>query len=169
MAFFMRRRHQEKENGTEPRESATGSIFSFLLELLRAIMAFFSSRNDRLNELDALIKEKEEALRLAIQEGRITDSSILKKELDALRAQRGLSAAAAAGHMAVVLFLAVACSGCFTRRPSTVVIGERINIVKPGDEIVVRDHIPPAKTWYLVDDVGLSSWLGISALTKEDE
>jgi hypothetical protein len=42
-----------------------------------------------------------------------------------------------------------------------VVVGERINIVEPGQVITVPELKPPAKCWYLVDNVGLEGWLGI--------
>lgn len=169
MAFFKRR---QKEEGSAARssESATASVFSFLLELLRAIMGFFRNRNDRKDELEEQIRLKEQALSEAIQQGRITDAGILRQELERLKAQRGLSASAAAGHM-VVLAACLLCTGCFsTKKPANVVVvGERINIVKPGDDLTVPQLIPPAKTWYLVDDVGLNSWLGISVLGGPSE
>lgn len=67
----------------------------------------------------------------------------------------------------LIALLAALCAGCRLLRPSKqvyetpLVVGERINIVKPGDIIEVPELICPAKTWYLVDDVGLSIWLGI--------
>ena len=96
MAFFKRR---QKEDGSVARssESATASVFSFLLELLRAIMGFFRNRNDRKDELEEQIRLKEQALSEAIQQGRITDAGILRQELERLKAQRGLSASVAAG------------------------------------------------------------------------
>lgn len=54
--------------------------------------------------------------------------------------------------------------GCVHKQPQycqTVVLGERVRIVEAGDIIEIPDNMPPAKTWYLVDDVGLSIWLGI--------
>ena len=70
----------------------------------------------------------------------------------------------------VFLFLAICtCCGCtlFKHKDKDppysepVVIGERVHILKPGDIIEIEEPKPPAKTWYLVDDVGLSFWLGI--------
>lgn len=69
-----------------------------------------------------------------------------------------------------LLFLAVcACCGCTVFRhkdkdppySEPVVFGERVMILKAGDIIEIEEPKPPAKTWYLVDDVGLSFWLGI--------
>lgn len=66
------------------------------------------------------------------------------------------------------LFAVVAlCSGCrmFSGHEhefkGPLVIGERINTVNAGETIKVPELVPPAKTWYLVDDVGLGIWLGI--------
>jgi hypothetical protein len=58
----------------------------------------------------------------------------------------------------------IALSGCKTYQPDYKTpedIGERVKIVKPGDTILIPDLTQPAKTWYLVDDIGLSTWLGI--------
>lgn len=55
-------------------------------------------------------------------------------------------------------------SGCKTYQPDYKTpedIGERVKIVKPGDTVLIPDLTQPAKTWYLVDDIGLSTWLGI--------
>lgn len=58
----------------------------------------------------------------------------------------------------------IALSGCKTYQPDYKTpedIGERVKIVKPGDTVLIPDLTQPAKTWYLVDDIGLSTWLGI--------
>ena len=63
------------------------------------------------------------------------------------------------------------CSGCASspsRRsdataPHVLVVGERVRTVAPGETIVVPPCMPPARTWYLVDDEGLWQWLGIQA------
>lgn len=55
-------------------------------------------------------------------------------------------------------------SGCKTYQPDYKTpedLNDRVKIVKPGDTIVIPDLTEPAKTWYLVDDIGLSTWLGI--------
>lgn len=66
-----------------------------------------------------------------------------------------------------LIFLAVALTGCAVFKKgepeyyTPVVFGERVNIVKELDIIEVPALKKPAKTWFLVDDVGLSIWLGI--------
>jgi hypothetical protein len=58
----------------------------------------------------------------------------------------------------------IALSGCKTYQPDYKTpedLNDRVKIVKPGDTIVIPDLTEPAKTWYLVDDIGLSTWLGI--------
>jgi hypothetical protein len=64
--------------------------------------------------------------------------------------------------------LAVLCSGCCIFRgkgqpeySSPVVYGERVFVISPGSTVVVPPLKQPACKWYLVDDVGLSMWLGI--------
>ena len=66
----------------------------------------------------------------------------------------------------IAALLCLLCTGCSSFRGKSaynepVVYGERINIVKPGDIIEIPQLKRPASTWYLVDDVGLSIWLGI--------
>lgn len=53
-------------------------------------------------------------------------------------------------------------SGCATTQPpATLVIGERVLRLAPGQTFVAPALTPPAKQWYVVDDVGLAQWLGI--------
>jgi hypothetical protein len=68
--------------------------------------------------------------------------------------------------------LAVLCSGCCIFRgkvqpeySNPVVYGERVLVVSPGSTVVVPPLKHPAGKWYLVDDVGLSMWLGIPYAT----
>lgn len=64
----------------------------------------------------------------------------------------------------VPLVLVALCAGCAHHEVAyhePVVLGERIFIVRAGEYVVVPEPKPPAKTWYLVDDMGLSLWLGI--------
>ena len=66
----------------------------------------------------------------------------------------------------ILIILCLLSAGCSVFRGKDVynepiVYGERINIVKPGDTLVVPQLKKPASTWYLVDDVGLGIWLGI--------
>ena len=68
---------------------------------------------------------------------------------------------------AFLALVACACCGCALFRKgepeyyTPVVLGERVRIVHPGDTLVVPPLQQPAGTWFLVDDVGLSFWLGI--------
>ena len=67
---------------------------------------------------------------------------------------------------AMFLALCSLCTGCCVFRGKSaytepLVYGERVNIVKPGDTVVVPELKQPAKTWYLIDDVGISMMMGI--------
>lgn len=86
--------------------------------------------------------------------------------------------------LAALLPLAAAIScGCATSAPSrrsdaaaphVLVVGERVRTVAPGEMLVVPPLVPPARTWYLVDDEGLWQWLGIQSpnltfITNDDQ
>ena len=91
--------------------------------------------------------------------------------------------------MAAILALAAAAvgscvciTGCASGAPSrksdasphVLVVGERVRVVHAGETIVVPPCMPPARTWYLVDDEGLWQWLGIQApnrtfVTNDDQ
>lgn len=97
-------------------------------------------------------KATQEALQKALAEGRITDAAVLRRRLQQL-----------GGAIALACLLGL--SGCVTPDASPLVVGERVMIVKPGP-VVVPEVKAPAKTWYLVDDVGLAEWLGIVPTIK---
>lgn len=65
--------------------------------------------------------------------------------------------------IAVLMTLVSGCAGLRDKKVEYVVIGERVNIVEPGQVVTVPELVPPAKKWYLVDNVGLEGWLGIGA------
>jgi hypothetical protein len=54
--------------------------------------------------------------------------------------------------------------GCIT--PATpappLIIGQRVITPEPGATLTVPPLTPPARQWYLVDDIGLGIWLGIA-------
>jgi hypothetical protein len=82
---------------------------------------------------------------------------------------RRASPAGKGSAVAAIAALSLA-SGCLGGKPKTefVVIGERINIVEPGQTVVVPELVPPAKKWYLVDNVGLAGWLGITSKERDE-
>ena len=141
--------------------SVVGGLFAVIL----AIVGFFREgrkyRTDDKKELKQKIDETQAALDLALENNMITDAHNLQIKLRELWEQYRKSSKAAVVSVSAAVLL---CSGCFSaqKQPEAIVIGERINVVKPGQELVVPDLVPPAKTWYLVDNVGLSGWLGIS-------
>lgn len=128
-----------------------------IVKFLQFIMDMISGAAKRKKEQEIAAAKAE--LQKALAEGRITDAAYWKKKIDQLLG------------VAVGLLLACFLSGCGTFDPpqpvpvvvvpETVVIGERINKVKPGDTIVVPALKSPAKQWYLVDDTGLYQWLDI--------
>lgn len=135
--------------------TAFGSVCAVILAVIGFFRDLMRRRDDGRKELKQRIDDMQDALNLALEEGRITDAQRLQRELSALweRYRRVVAVAAAS------LLLC----GCITRgrHDGYIVIGERINIVEPGQQLVVPDLVPPAKKWYLVDNVGLAGWLGI--------
>jgi hypothetical protein len=148
----------------EGSEEMTGrtSVLGGICAVILAVVGFFREwrkyRTDGKRELKERIDAVQAALNLALEDGRITDAQRLQRELTSLWCRYRRTAVIAS------VLLASLCSGCLSGKPSQyIVIGERINIVEPGQEIVVPNLLPPAKKWYLVDNVGLAGWLGIEA------
>lgn len=136
-----------------------GIVGAVLLSLFGLFGRWMSSRKDRNDDLERQISETEEALRLALENGMITDAQRLSRRLERLRQRFGSRVVA----LCSVLLLSL--TGCGSLRSDKkveyVVVGERISIVEPGQVVTVPELIPPAKQWYMVDNVGLEGWLGI--------
>jgi hypothetical protein len=65
----------------------------------------------------------------------------------------------------LLLCLILPLSGCLTPPPPqrpVLIIGQRVLAPAPNEVYFVPPLTPPASQWYLVDDIGLSLWLGIS-------
>lgn len=132
------------------KEGESTGFLSFILAIIRLITDFLYRSDEKKKQKEIAMAQDE--LRKALAEGRITDAAFWRRRLDELRAAAAILIAAAM----------LAIQGCATQpQPMPVVIGERINKVKPGETIKVPPLLSPAKQWYLVDDAGLSGWLGI--------
>ena len=104
----------------------------------------------RLLEQD--IQELEKQLITAMEKN-ITDVPGIRIRLEALRKKMKKLVV---GGVSVSLLLF---SGCFTSDP--VIVGERVFYVKPDESIIVPALKPPAKQWYLIDDVAMLKVLGV--------
>lgn len=159
----------------------TYSVFGGIVAVVLAVIHLFSdwrrNRSDEKIELKRIIDEKQAALYKMLEEGLITDAARLQKEICILMEQYRKSRRSEDAKpkvrpvvmTAIAVAMSVACIGCASaqKKPETVVIGERIFILEPGAEIKVPELLPPAKCWYLTDNVGLAGWLGITAPTGE--
>lgn len=147
------------------------AILEFLTGLIRLLSDLFSSKRKDREDLWEQIQATRNNLVLALEEGRLTDVAILRKQLDRLMEEYSKYTKYVEKRMRSSVFLAVVMSvsllssGCLShgRKSDTTVFvsGDRIMLVRPGSEIVVPELTSPAKQWYLVDNVGLQHWLGI--------
>lgn len=139
-----------------------GAICAVVLAVIGFVREWRKYRSDGKQEIKQRIDEVQEALNVALEEGMISDAKRLQEELRKLWEQYRRTAKSV---VAAAVLSSVLASGCLSHRTETqyVVVGERINIVEPGQEIVVPPLVPPAKKWYLVDNVGLAGWLGLPA------
>jgi hypothetical protein len=151
-------RYTMKTQETPQDEAPKGGLWTVILAIIKLISDFFKRKDTQQQSQAAALHDQEVAaaqdeLKKALAEGRITDAAFWRKKLQQLTAT------------AVLLMLLVGCNT--TNPPPTpvtpqfIVIGERINKVKPGDNITVPPLVAPAKQWYLVDDTGLYQWLSI--------
>lgn len=152
------------------------SLFEFLTSLLNFITGIFSGKKEDKKNLWSDILDCRSKLAIALAEGRITDVAVLRKELDSLmkqysrsvrndekalkRAIRGGIKYAAFCIMAISAFTGCAHTKGKTQQ-QTLIIGERIHILQPGSKIDVPELMPPAKVWYLLDNIAIQQWLGI--------
>jgi hypothetical protein len=140
------------------------TVASALIRLIEFIVKLLYRSDDKRKQQE--IDAAKEELRKALSEGRVTDAAYWNKKVNQLEAARALNVLAKAKGLVILILLSAAASGCLTSKPEQppmpIVIGERINKVKPGDRLVVPALAPPAKQWYLVDDVGLYQWLDIN-------
>ena len=147
--------------------SSVSSIFEFLSRLLDFLTGIFSSKKEDKANLWSEILDCRAQLSLALAEGRITDA-LMKRYSRSVRADERDLRRARRANPSSFIFLAIAilmAAGCSTtgkkKQTEVLVIGERINIVKPGSTVRVPELVKPAKTWYLLDDVAIQQWLGI--------
>lgn len=141
---------------------AKGSgIVALLLAVIGMVRSWQARRRESEDDARRRIEETEEALRVALENGMITDAKRLAKRLESLRKRYSSRFSATDAAIAVCLLLLSGCGSMRQSKVEYVVVGERINIVEPGQVITVPGLIPPAKCWYMVDNVGLEGWLGI--------
>ena len=115
--------------------------------IIKLISDFLKQRKDDKKAKEIANVKKQ--LQFALAEGRISDASYWNQKLAQLSA--------------AILFAVFI--GCITPQPvipQSVIIGERVNKVNPGDTIKIPPLAPPSKQWYLVDDHGLYQWLDIN-------
>ena len=141
------------------------STTSEVLGIIKQLLSFFVSRSDRkikkqddiMDKIDGLKQQQKKAL----QEGRIGDASSIAKEIEQLYKKFNKI-----GFFSCLALCCMLVLGCKSEKVNQsfntpTVIGERVRIVEPGKAMKIPQLQPPAKKWYLVDDVGLCQWLNI--------
>lgn len=128
--------------------STSAAILALLGTLATIILGLLGDRRKGNAAQQAEIERAKIVLKAAIRDGRVSDAAAARAWLD--RARKGI----------LVLALVLAGGCCGTKPNPPLVLGERVRVVKPG-ALVVPEPTAPAKTWYLVDDVGLLQWMGI--------
>jgi hypothetical protein len=137
------------------------------MDLLQACLALLGTiagiaavvvnrRAANVEAIRANILQAEQELRSALRDKRIDDAAFWARRRKAL------------GSWPYMLLCGLAAcllqSGCITRAkpsPMPLVIGQRVFAPASGTVVTVPLLTPPAKQWYLVDDVGLLLWLGV--------
>lgn len=133
------------------------------------VTAWFTYRNNKNSDKKKeLLKQEEEALRKRIEEtqkelieameNNITDVPGIRMKLETYRKQlKRLVGVVLIGLCSLPI------SGCLTwfQKEQPVVVGERIFYMTEGQTMVVPALRPPAKQWYLIDDVAMLKVLGI--------
>lgn len=126
-----------------------GTIAGIIAVVVNRRTAAASARRDDIIQSDI-------ELRAALREKRIDDAAFWARRRKALGSWP---------YAALCLLSAIVLqSGCITRAkpdPMPLIIGQRVYTPAPGDVLTVPVLTPPAKQWYLVDDVGLMLWLGV--------
>lgn len=129
--------------------STSAAILALLGTLATIILGLLGDRRKGNAAQQDEIERAKIVLKAAIRDGRVSDAAAARAWLD--RARQGI----------LVLAVFLLAGGCCGTKPNPpLVLGERVRVVKPGD-LTVPEPMAPAKTWYLVDDVGLLQWMGI--------
>ena len=148
-----------KNKETPKDEAPKGGLWTAILAIIKLISDFLKRKETQQQAQTTALHNQEIAaaqdeLKKALAEGRITDAAFWRKKLQQLTSTA-----------AILILLLVGCKTTEPSQPPTipqfVIIGERINKVKPGDTLIVPPLVAPAKQWYLVDDTGIYQWLSI--------
>lgn len=151
-----------------PKMGIMASTTSTILEIVKDIVGWFlptvDDRKRKKAELESKIEEMKMKQSEAIHNGQVTDAASYGKEI------RKLSKKLKHIGWFTCLVLMLTLGGCSSSKENPynqpAVIGERLFIVKPNTKVDVPELMPPARKWYLVDDVGLCQWLGIPPTEK---
>ena len=129
------------------------TILGLLGALASIVLVVLKARGDVAAKNAAKRAEADAALRASLADGRITDAGAAQARRRTLP------------PLCFICSLLLGLSGCATAQgpaAGPLVVGERIYKPKPGEVLTVPALLPPARQWYLVDDVGLGEWLGLT-------
>ena len=142
------------------------STTSDIIGIVKQVLSFFIGKSEKSAEkkdkIMKQIEEQNEELKKALSEGRISDAGSISSTISKLYKKFNKVG------LFSVLALCLMLSGCKTAKLAPeynppLVLGERVFICKEKDIIEIPTLVPPATKWYLVDNIGLTQWLGIPA------
>ena len=147
--------------GKGARTGASGAVLEIIKDIFSWLVPAISTRRQRKDAILLRIEEAKANQGKALHEGRVTDAAAYGQEVKNLYEKLNHI-----GWFSCLLFclLLTGCTGCSSSKPkinAPAVLGERIFIVKPNTTVEVPELVPPARKWYLVDDIGLCQWLDI--------
>jgi hypothetical protein len=150
------------------------SILSLLGTIAGIVAVLLNRRYDAAARRESDISQARRELSRALATKHFDDAAFWARrlrEISSVPLQPSPPASASAAQPAtptlpiILLCLIRPLTGCRTPPPPerpVLIIGQRVLAPDPGAVITVPPLTPPATQWYLVDDIGLALWLGIS-------
>jgi hypothetical protein len=142
------------------------SILALLGTIAGIVAVVINRRYDAALQRETDIAQARRELSAAIAARHFDDAAFWARRLRELSALPVPPAPpSTSARLSIFLLLAfLLLPGCITPAPpqQPLIIGQRVLTPEPGQVLVIPPLTPPASTWYLVDDIGLGIWLGIS-------
>jgi hypothetical protein len=149
--------------------STLQAILALLGTLAGIVAVVLNRRYDTSTRRESDILQAQREVASALARRRYDDASFWATRLRTLRAtppQVAPDRPDPSAPLAPIILLCALCalSGCISPSPQrpVLILGQRVLSPSPNTTLIIPPLTPPAQQWYLVDDIGLSLWLGIS-------